>query len=256
MAQTSVQEIIYAALRIAGVITAPGRGMSSSELSDGMEVINAMLDEWSADRLNVFCVQVGQYDLVPNQQVYTIGIDPAGLVIADFNAPRPTQIQEANIITQVGGGASPVRVSMALLNTDGWSQIAVQATGSTIPQAIYDDYNAPLSNLYLWPYPTAAAQLELYYWQQLTQFVNPTDSFAFPPGYRRAIEYNLAVDLANRFPNARMGATAIQIAMASKATIQAKNSPEPVSSCDPALLMGRRSNWNYLSDTFGPSGQN
>lgn len=248
---TRVQEIIYSAMRLAGIITGPQRGMSASELADGMAALNSLIDEWGTDRLNIYTVSVAQYNLVVNQQVYTIGIDPDGVLIADFPVERPIEIQNANIITQISG-SQPTRIPLILLNDDGWSQIAVQSTGSTIPQQLYDDYDYPLSKLYLWPYPTAAAQLELYTWQLLSQFTDASQTFKMPPGYRRAIEYNLAVDLANRFQNAQLGANVARIALETKIHIESKNAPEPVMSCDPAVLSTKKSTWNYLVGASSP----
>lgn len=242
-------DIIYAAYRLCGALRGPQRGLSASELADGLDALNALVDSWNIDPLTIWANQVQVFNLVANQQKFTIGKDPTGVLVADFDAPRPDKIQDANIITQVNSG-QPVRTPLTLFNTDEWAAIAVQSVGSQIPQSLYDDYAYPFSNLYLYPYPNATGQLELYYWQQISQFDTESDNFLCPPGYRKAIEFNLAVDLHMRYPQFPMDARVVMIAAQTKADIEAHNSVIPLMDCDPALLSSRQTTWDYLSGDF------
>ena len=237
--------IIYSAYRIAGILRAPRRGLSQSEILDGVDCLNSLLDSWSAERLNIFTINAAIYTLTVNQQSYTIGIDPTGVLTANFSAPRPAKIRNANILTQVGG-AQVTRVPLELLNDDGWASIRVRNTGSSIPQKLYDDYNDPLSTLSFYPFPNAAAQVEIFSWQALQQVASAADPFTVPPSYRRAVEYNLALELAPRYPQFPMNQRTIAAAMEAKSALQALNAPEPVMSCDLALLSGKKSTFNYL----------
>lgn len=242
-------DVIYAAFRIAGVLRGPQRGLSQSEIAEGIGCFNSLLDSWNADNLNIFTVGGHTFTLVVNQQSYTIGKDPSGLLTADFDAPRPARITNANIITQIGGG-QPVRSSLDIVNVDGWSSIPVIATGSGIPQTLYDDYDAPFSRLYLYPFPNAAGQLELFYWTALTQVTSQADKMNLPPAYRKALEYNLALDLAPRFAQFAMHPTVMQQAAKAKYDLEAINSDIPTMSCDPALLSAKKSTWSYLTGNF------
>lgn len=247
MPNYTVADIVYAGARIAGILGAPQRGMSGSEISDAISCLNALIDSWEIDPLMIWAEKILQFNLNTNQQVYTIGIDPAGVLpAADFPVDRPDKITHANIITQISGG-QPVRTPMELLNSDGWSAIQVQATGSSIPQGLYDDYASPYSNLYFWPYPNASAAVEMYVWQRISQFSLVTDTFQMPSGYRRALEYNLAVDLSTRWRTMPLDPMVLAIAKETRSEIQAHNSPEPVMSCDDALLSAKKSSWNYLT---------
>lgn len=239
-------DMIYAGFRIAGILRGPRRGLSSSEIADGQDCLNSLLDSWTADRLNIYTIEDSIYNLVVNQQAYTIGIDPTGILTADFSVARPERIRNANIITQTSAPQA-TRVPLELLNDDGWANIRVRNTGSSIPQQLYDDYNSPLSTLYLWPFPNAAAQLEIFSWRALTQITDQTDAISLPPSYRRALEYNLALELSPRWPNFPVHPNTIRFAMEAKAALQAINAPEPVMSCDPALLSVKKSTFNYIT---------
>ena len=239
-------EIIYAAARRAGVLGAPGRKLSDSESADCLDALNTLLDGWNIDPLKIYSQVINAFTLVAGQQIYTIGQDPAGILTPDFDVPRPDEITHANIITQISGG-QPVRTPMALLNDDGWSAIQVQAVGSSIPLNLYNDGAYPLSNLYFYPYPNGPAQVELYMWNPADQFSNLTDNFLMPPGYRRAVEYNLAVDIATMFRKFPINPLVMRVAMESRKAVDDHNAPEPVMSCDIALQSPKKSTWNYLT---------
>lgn len=239
-------DIITAAFRLCGALRGPQRGISDSEMAEGLDALNALVDSWNIDPLTIWANKDLIVNLVQNQITTTIGIDPTGVLTADYPYPRPDKITNANIITQVNSG-QPVRNALTLLNTDGWAAIQVQQTASQIPQALYDDYAYPLSNLSLWPYPNGPGQLELYYWQTISQFDTASDNFLCPPGYRRALEFGLAVELHPRYPQFAMDPMVSLIAREAKADIEAHNSDIPVMSCDPALLSAKKKSWDYLT---------
>lgn len=248
-------DVISAAFRLCGALRGPQRGISASEMAEGLDALNALIDSWNIDPLTIWANQNLILPLIQNRITTTIGIDPTGAVTADYNYPRPDKITNANIITQVNSG-QPVRSPLVLLTTDSWANIQVQQTASQIPQAIYDDYAYPLSNLSLWPFPNGPGQLELYVWQQIAQFASPSDNFLCPSGYRRALEFNLAVELHPRYPQFAMDPMVSLIAKESKADIEAHNSVLPVMSCDPALLSAKGKTWNYLTGEFATHGDN
>lgn len=242
-------DIITAAFRLCGALRGPQRGISDSEMAEGLDALNALVDSWNIDPLTIWANKILTLTLIQNQITTTIGIDPTGVLTADYNYPRPDKITNANIITQVSSG-QPVRTPLDLLTTDGWANISVTQTASQIPQALYDDYAYPLSNLSLYPYPNGPGQLELFVWQQVAQFDTASDNFLCPPGYRRALEFCLAVELHPRYPQFAMDPMVVRIAAEAKADVEAHNSVLPVMSCDPALLSAKKKTWNYISGNF------
>src|SRR5579885_2690318 len=97
-----VQDIIYAAAREIGLIRA-GQSLASTELTDCFNRLNRLFALWSIRRLFIYSLNHATYNLTPNKQTYTIGTEGA----ADFSAPRPVAIRNANIITATENAIFP-----------------------------------------------------------------------------------------------------------------------------------------------------
>ncbi len=239
-------DILYPALRLAGVLTAAGRlaPVNGSQMTDAFQTLNRMLDAWTTQRLLIWTIRVDRYTLTPSQVTYTIG--PSG---ADFTAPRPVRISDASIVTT--GGGSEIHLPLRLLTDHQWAAKRLRVMPTTIPTELYYDGAYPNATLYLWGYPTAGNDLELFTWQQLTQFVLQTDTVLFPPGYLDAVVYNLAVRLSGLFGTQLRGDVA-QTAKEAKAAIKASNATSPtIPSADFGMRGRSGGDFNYLSG--GPS---
>ncbi len=57
----------------------------------------------------------------------------------------------------------------------------------------------PVGLVHIYPVPNVGITLELWVWEQLAAITDPTLAVDLPPGYLKAITYNLAVDLAPKF---------------------------------------------------------
>lgn len=88
----TAQQIITDSLTLIGEI---GRGQTpnTEELQHALDILNALLEIWSTERLSLYTVKRVRFTLVPLQQDYTIG--PTG---ADFTNERPVLIQTATIV--------------------------------------------------------------------------------------------------------------------------------------------------------------
>lgn len=219
-------DIITRALKKIGAI-AVGEAPDAQEAQDGLDALNSMLGSWNTQRNIIYTITIAQYDLVSNQQTYTIG--PGG----DFDAPRPQSIETANLILNY---LNPVvRVPMDLLNDQQWAAIRVQQIPNSIPQLLYNDGAYPLSTLYLWGFPSQNLQLELYTWQALSTFPSISTDVVLPPGYEEALVYNLAVRLAPDYERPVRPDVAA-IAVSSLAVVKSLNSPDPLMIPDAAVL--------------------
>jgi len=235
-AGTLVSDLIYVALRLAGVLTVPGRQYGQAEQADAFNALNAMLDTWATERLMVPYIIRSVQTLSAGKQDYTIGISNTATP-ADFVMVRPSRIEAASILNMTNP-ASPLELPMDSLTVERWQGTALKTVTSSIPPKFYYEAAYPLGILHLLHIPAVANSVALYIWSVVPQFQTPNDTVLLPPGYLRALQYNLAVELAVRFPGARMKQATEDIAVSSKAAIKSLNSPILEMRCDPAVLSG------------------
>lgn len=240
-------DLITGALRLLGVV-ASGEFPSASELQDGLASLNDMIDTWQTERLMIFAITPQTYTLAAGQggpqNPYTYG--PS----ANFNGPRPVQIEEV-YLNYTGSGASPppLNLPIAILNLDQYNAIVVQNTTSTFPTACYFDDSFPARNAFFWPVPQVAYTVNIFTWQMLTAFADTVTDYAFPPGYARMLRFNLALELAPEYgltPSEVVAAGALE----SKAVVKRNNIKPLFMACDPALTGapdGKNGSWNWLT---------
>jgi hypothetical protein len=234
-------------------ILRPGQVASDDLLQIGLRSLNQLLDAWLLNALLVPAQVANSYPLTAAVS-YTIG--PTG---ADFTAPRPTGIEEANIILNTF--TPSVRKPLYLANAEEWAAIRVQGIPNNIPSILYYDKGFDATNgfgtINLWPQSVPGYLLELYTWQQLQSFPDLTTAIKLPPGYARAIRKNLAVELAPTLQmyfkvSQPMLAAVKQQADQAKREIENYNAPDALLRCDPAFRgSSRAGGWNYFDGTTG-----
>lgn len=239
----TVRDLIRASMRKLGAI-ASGEQPSASEASDGLEALNALLESWNTERLFVFSIMPHQYDLTAGKQAYTLG--PGG----DFDQPRPVKIDQAYVHYTQNGPQTP-DIPIAILNTDQWASKEVKNTSSTFPTEMYNNGDNPLSKLFFWPIPTINVPVILWTWGQIADFPDINQDIILPPGYYRALLYNLAVELAPEFGRSVTPEIAA-LAAESKGDIKIINMPDLLMTCDPALLGhgAGRYGWDYITGDY------
>lgn len=236
-------QILYPALRLAGVLTAAGRTASASQMADAFGALNRMVESWTNQRLLIYTIGAARYTLTPSQPSYTIG--PG----ADFDAPRPVRITAANLV--LTGSGNEVHIPLAILTDRQWAAKRLPVLPSTLPTQLYNDGAYPVSTLYLWPNPTEANDLELYTWSRLMAFGGQSDPVAFPPGYEDAIVHSLAVRLCALF-RTQCPTELYRLATESRAVIKGSNAASPaIPSADYGAQgrRGLRGLFNYFTGT-------
>jgi hypothetical protein len=234
-------DLLASAARLIGVL-ASGETLSGNEIADGLLIAQQMMDSWQAERLNIFSITISEFPLTPGQQVYTLGTG------GNFNVPRPAKIERMSIVSLLNP-AQPLELPLEMLTEAGWQAIPVKLISSSLPTVVYDDGAFPLRNLNFWCIPTIAVNTRIYLWNALNTFPDTTTDVTFPPGYLKAIRYNLAVDLAPEFGRPLPPEVAAQ-AILSKAVIKNMNAPLIESRIDPVLSGDRKNIYNWISDTF------
>lgn len=238
----TAEAIIESALRLIGAL-APGETPSGDEGTDALSVLNSMVDSWNAESLSIFTINRSVFNFIANQQAYTYGTG------GDFNATRPAKIDHCSVL-YLSNPSQPLELPLQMLTDEQWSQIPVKAVYSTIPLQVWDDGGYPLRTLSFFPIPSSANQFVSYAWAALTSFTDLTTNNTYPPGYEKALRYNLAVDLAPEWGLQVPQAVAAQ-AMSSKAIIKSMNIGPIDLRCDGALVNPRGGYWDWRSDSFG-----
>lgn len=220
---------INAALRLIGVL-AEGEQPSAATLYDAIAAFNQMIDSWSTERLSVFCTIDNTVTWPSGQSTQTIG--PTG----DFAVnPCPLEIDDATYYA-----ISNISYPLTLINEAQYNSITLKSSTSTLPQVLYAEKVPGLTEnqirMKLWPVPTQDIELHVISVSQLYQITDETDVLYYPPGYLRAIKYNLAVELAPEF-GVEASRTVKRIAQESKRNIKRINNPGDVMSM-PSGLMG------------------
>ena len=185
----TARDLISSSLRLIGVL-ASGEVPSNSESSDALVSLNEMLDSWSTERLFINAITREPFPLTVSKRTYTMG--PGG----DFDTVRPIRITGA-VLRYIRNENTDIPVR--ILNSRQWSKIVDKDTDSSIPTYMYPEGTFPLETLNFWPIPESVNDIIIYSIKSLAQFDDLDAELSFPPGYSRALRYNLALELADEY---------------------------------------------------------
>ncbi len=226
----TVLDLITNSLRLIGALST-GEVPSANESDEALTILNDMLEQWSIQGLLVYQQTKETFALTANQNPHTMG--PGG----NFDTTRPTRILRANILK------GTQEFYLEVIDTKKWADISIKTTSSSIPSYLMTDGAFPLLNINLWPIPSEANSLVIYSIKPIAAFAAITDDIALPPGYSRAIRYNLAAELAieyGRAPHPKIE----QIASESKAELVRQNTTAYIMRNDAVSLVTKKPfNW-------------
>lgn len=222
------RDLIKGSLRLLGAIS-PGENISADEQADAFNTLKGMLDSWSTEKLVASVITREEFPLIASQSAYSMGST------GDFNTVRPLRVENAAILD------NGTEIPMEILNAEQWAHVSQKDVQSTIPTRLYPEGTSPLETINLWPVPTATATLVLYTWKPLTALTNVSATISLPPGFERAIKYNLAIELAPEYGKSA-SAEVVATAQESKANIKRVNIKPVYVGVDPAITRGRRFN--------------
>jgi len=224
-------DVIKQALTLHGILYV-GQIPGSDAYAMCQTAFNNMLAEWNAAGVAVFSVILNSYALTGGNGSYTLG--PGGPA-PNLSGARPEKIEAWGVRGSAAGsdGGRPLnaadfeRERVKLDNAAAMLGLlsAGALTGGRVKILNYDA-DFPYGTLTLYPVPSGVLTIDLWIWDQLTSIVDfVATQLNFPPGYLKAIIYNLALDLAPLFgrqidPGVKM------IADQTKATLAATNISE------------------------------
>jgi len=249
-------QLAYRALRDIGCLR-PGQTTSTDVLNDILTALNEHIDLDLLNPLMRYAFRPDVYNLTASTMTYQIG---PGQVGVNFNAPRPTAIQDANLILN---DVNPfVRLPIEIIDVDKWAAIRVRNIPAALPLALYYDKNfdptGQFATINLWPGPLKNYQLELFTSQQLQTFPDLTTVLNWPPGYVLYLRKSLAVDIAPMMeiysklarlsqPREALLERVEAQARQAKDDIESYNATSPVLQIDPAYQSAdqKATPWNY-----------
>jgi hypothetical protein len=174
---TTALQLITSAARLIGVVR-KSEALSADEAVDGLEALNAMLASWVNSGLLV-TARTWESFSVASATSYTIGPSQT------LNTARPIVIKEA--FFRVGSIDYP----LAIISDEEYQSIELKVTGSSNPEYLSYDNGYPTGTIRLWPQATGA--LHLLSEKALTSVSGLSSTIDLPPGWLRALKYNLAI---------------------------------------------------------------
>ena len=235
-------DLIRAAMRLIQV-AAVDTDLTASELRDGLESLNRMIDAWALEELMLYQVTRETFPLAASQLSYSVGLG------GDFDTVRPTKLVGAYLT--ISTGSIPVDYPMQVIGYDDYNDIRLKTLQTNFPSYCYYEPAFPLSNLYV--YPVCAVNNEsitLTSWKPLAMISDPTATVSLPPGYWEALVFNLAVRIAEEY-QFDMRPTTIAIAESSLKKIKRMNQRTLTLQTDVALMSTSQMRYNIYADGYG-----
>ena len=200
---TTASEIIKKAMQKAGVLT-KAETPASDEASDGLDSLNDLMASLSNDSIFAYQRVTESFSLVSGTASYTIG--SAGT----FTTARPIKIIEAH--TRQANTDFPIT-----LISDTIYQGISDKTTQAIPYWLNYTNEFPTGTINLYPTPTAGYTLYITSEKALEEFTL-SETVSLPPGWKRMLIYNLALELAPEYGQQPNPAT-VKIAKDSRGAI-------------------------------------
>ncbi len=234
---TTVRDVVTGALQEIGAIAA-GEAASDADATIGLRVLNDLVDQYAAERLQIYGLVRTTWTIVANTQTYTIGSG------GDIAIARPMYIDHVSF--QDTSPTKPLEYQLNNLTEDAWTRVPIKTLTSPFPTSWYTSRAYPLDVLTLWPVPTDSnLQGVIYVPTAVTEFAALSTSVALPPGYRRMLIKNLAVDLCPPFERQATPILMFQAGDA-KSTVKRSNTRLMDMSLDlAALVQGRDGRFIY-----------
>lgn len=230
----TAQTIIDRALRLIGAI-ASGESPTTQESTDALTALNSMIESWQTERLYVYAMVETAFTMSVGDNSYTVG--PSG----NFNlTPRPPKIEDAFV------REGDIDYPLTQIDFARWDAIADKTTTSNIPEFFYYEPTLSTGTLMLWPVPSSANSLRIVTWTTLSSLAEVETTVTLPQGYQRALEYNLALEIAPEYEK-QPSQDVYRIASESIANIKRANIRPMTAYTELCLLAGGRKS-NIESD--------
>jgi len=202
---TTGLQIVTKAMQKIGVLV-KSESPDSDESNDALDALNDLLDSWSTNSILIPSRTRESFTLSGGTGSYLIGSSQT------FNTTLPVAIIDA----YVTNGTTDTIVS--IINDDKYDSIPLKTTQG-IPYWLHYNNAYPYGTIKLYPVPAAAYTLTILSEKPLTS-ITLGGTISVSPGVRRALIYNLAVEIASEYGQP-VSQDIMRIAMESKGAISA-----------------------------------
>lgn len=249
MIRVSVQTIVTGALKELNALDS-GSAPQAELMTDGVELLNQIFDDWNAERGMIYADLFQQFVLPTNTNPVTIG--PGGNL--NFTQ-RPVDIDGIQIIL-TGGTPNPY-VYCRKRDKQWWQRLSSPTVTASYPTDFYYDPTwdpasaTPRGSIYFFPVPTVAYSCQVWMRAVLAQ-VTANTTIGLPPGYSYAMRMELACRLAQSKRKPWTGKQD-QMRIDAFARVKSNNNDDPVriATRDAGMPSGSGGN---LPNFFWPSG--
>ena len=242
MVTTSARQLINGSLKLLAVLN-PTEAATPQDEADSFWALNSLIDSWGLQRLTMYAVGRTVTTALSGQASYTIGDT---LPASDFPQVRPLWIEAAGYLDP-NASAPVVEVPLPII-TDQMNQAQqVPDLTNSLPSTLYyQPISGEVGEIILWPILTQDVDIVLYVPTAVTQFPDHATPVILPPGYERALRYNLALEIAPIF-SAPPSPLVLNGAMKALADVKRANIRLVDLSVDAGLLTGTEAGWNILT---------
>lgn len=233
----TVLDLITGSFRLLGVL-AGGEQPRADEAQNALSSLNSMIESWNLEKLMCYAVLPQTFPLVAGKLAYTMGVG------GDWDAAWPSRIENVKLLYNTGTNPEMV-LDIAIINRDQYLSFIVPSTSSTIPMWVYIDDGFPLKTFYFYTVPSIVNSVDIFAWSEITAFPDLQTEIILPPGYERALRFNLALELAPEYGKEPSPIVAAGAAT-SKATIKSFNMRPLYMQVDQALT-AQKAGFNWLT---------
>lgn len=178
---TTALAIITKAMQKAGILT-KNENPTADEASDALDSLNDMLASWSTEAMLIYARVWESFTVGGGVASYNIGTGQT------FNTTRPMLIADSYVRFPTGSDSM-----VSIINDENFAMIQNKdALG--VPNRLNYNTSFPTGIINLWPVPSTNYSLFILSEKQLTEFAL-NDTVLLPAGWKRALIYNLAVEI-------------------------------------------------------------
>lgn len=217
---------------------AAGETPDAQTANDALQTLNEMVDGWSTQTLAVYGTANDEFSTVPGKSSYTYGVG------GDIDVQRPVYVNDSYCVRN--GVTTPVRV----IDIMEYNEIPLKGTSQPLVERMMWTNIYPLSTVTLWPVPSEIVTIGLTAGRVLTNVPTLQTSISLPPGYLKALRYNLAVDLWPEYSNKLTDFKHIQfVAMQALGKIKVANMVDTEATFDSIPMVEGSRSWDWRASS-------